>query len=163
MKAIIHKKYILEKFPGKGGWTFARIPEIKQDKSNPFGWVKVKGFIDDYEIRQYKLMPMGDGLLFLPIKAAIRKIIRKEAGDEITVTLYPDNDSLHIPDEFMDCLKDEPSAYQKFIQFTEGQQKEYIDWIYAAKKESTRIERMATAIANISKGLTLTKTKTEPS
>jgi len=163
MKAMLNKKILLEKFPGKGGWTFARIPEIKQDKSNPFGWVKVKGTIDGYEINQYKLMPMGNGQLFLPVKASIRKIIQKEAGDYIMVTLHPDNDPVITPDELLDCLTDEPKAYQQFLRFSEGQQKEYIDWIYTEKKESTRIERMAKTIANISNGLTLTKTKTEPS
>lgn len=108
-------------------------------------------------------MPMGNGQLFLPVKASIRKIIRKEAGDYIMITLHPDNDPVIIPDELLDCLTDEPKAYQQFLRFSEGQQKEYIDWIYAAKKESTRIERMAKTIANISNGLTLTKTKTEPS
>ncbi len=152
MKAIINKKYLLEKFSGKGGWTFARVPEIKQDKSNPFGWVKVKGLIDGHVINQYKLMPVGNGQLLLPVKASIRKIIGKQAGDYISVTLYPDNDPISIPNELLDCLKDEPVAYQKFIHLSDGKQKEYIDWIYAARKESTRIERMATAIANISMG-----------
>ena len=134
MKKLVTKKYLLEKFPGKGGWTFARIPEIVQNKNNPFGWVKVKGMIDDYEISQYKLMPMGNGSLFLPVNARIRKIIGKEAGDHIMVTLYADNDPVSIPQELLACLKDEPVAYHNFFRFTEGQQKEYIDWIYATKK-----------------------------
>jgi hypothetical protein len=28
-KPLTDKEYLLEKFPGKGGWTFARIPEGK--------------------------------------------------------------------------------------------------------------------------------------
>ena len=49
MKPLINKKYILERFDGKGGWTFARIPEIPQDKHAHFGWVKVRGTIDGKE------------------------------------------------------------------------------------------------------------------
>ncbi len=45
MKPLVDKKYVLEKISGKGGWTFARIPEILQDKKSPFGWVKVRGTI----------------------------------------------------------------------------------------------------------------------
>ena len=45
-KPLVNKEYILEKFPGKGGWTFASIPEVLQNKNTPFGWVKVKGTID---------------------------------------------------------------------------------------------------------------------
>ncbi|AXY75252.1 hypothetical protein D3H65_15225 [Paraflavitalea soli] len=37
----------------------------------------------------------------------------------------------------------------------EGKQKQYIDWIYSAKKEETRIERLAETINRLSRGLTL--------
>jgi hypothetical protein len=36
-KPLIDKKYLLEKFQGKGGWTYASIPDISQDKHSPFG------------------------------------------------------------------------------------------------------------------------------
>ncbi|HNV29466.1 MAG TPA: DUF1905 domain-containing protein, partial [Cyclobacteriaceae bacterium] len=98
-RPLVNKKYRLEKFPGKGGWTFARIPEILQDKKAHFGWVKVRGTIDGYEIRKYHLMPMGDGSLFLPVKAEIRKKIKKNAGDQVHVILSPDNEPLEVPDE----------------------------------------------------------------
>ena len=45
-KPLVDKQYKLEKFQGKGGWTYARIPEIIQDKKAHFGWVKVRGSID---------------------------------------------------------------------------------------------------------------------
>lgn len=56
-QAIVDGVYLLEKYPGKGGWTYAAIPEVRQDKRNPFGWVKVRGRIDEYELKQYKLLP----------------------------------------------------------------------------------------------------------
>lgn len=84
-KPIVKAQYLLKKFPGKGGWTYIEIPEVKQNRSNPFGWVKVKGLIDNYELKQYKLMPTGNGKLFLPVKATIRKkiciVITKELVD----------------------------------------------------------------------------------
>jgi len=40
---LVNKKYLLKKFAGKGGWTFAEIPEILQNKNNPFGWVNYDG------------------------------------------------------------------------------------------------------------------------
>ena len=81
---LIDEKYLLEKFPGKGGWTYAKIPEILQDKSSPFGWVRVRGSIDGYEIKSYHLMPMGNGNLFLPVKAEIRKKIEKKKVTSFT-------------------------------------------------------------------------------
>jgi len=60
---------LLEKFPGKGSWTFAAIPEIMPDKNAPFSWVKVKGSIDGVEIDRYHLIPSGKGTLFLSFKS----------------------------------------------------------------------------------------------
>jgi Bacteriocin-protection, YdeI or OmpD-Associated/Domain of unknown function (DUF1905) len=157
-KPLINKKYKLEKYPGKGGWTYTVISEISPDKRERFGWVKVKGFIDDYEIKGYRLMPMANGKLFFPIKADIRKKIKKQDGDWVKLTLFVDSDPLHIPDEFLQCLRDEPAAYKTFNSFNESSKKYYIDWIYSSKKEETRIERMAKAIDLLAKGLKFTDT-----
>lgn len=152
-KPLIDKKYLLEKFPGKGGWTYAVIPEVLQDKHSHFGWVKVKGFIDDFELKSYRLMPMGNGMLFLPVRAEIRKKIGKKEGDWVHIKLFADNDALEIPKELMLCLEDEPQALKNFLTYTESEQKAYIDWILGAKKEETRIERMAETVNKVLKGL----------
>lgn len=151
MKPLVDQKYLLEKYPGKGGWTYAMIPEIPQNKKVPFGWVKVKGTIDGVEIKKFSLMPMGNGHLFLPVKAEIRKKIKKEAGDWVHVILFPDNEPLEIPDEMMTCLEDEPKALQFFTSLIESEKKFYLQWIYSAKKEETKINRMAKAINKLSK------------
>lgn len=153
MKPLINKRYRLEKFPGKGGWTFACIHEIEQDKKAPFGWVKVRGTIDGYEIRKYHLMPMGNGRLFLPVKAEIRKKIKKYEGDLVHVILYADHEPLEVPEEMLLCLRDEPAALKFFISLTESEQKFYMDWIYSAKKEQTKIARLAESINKLLKGL----------
>ncbi len=144
---------MLERFPGKGGWTYAQIPEIRKNKENPFGWVKVKGFIDNFEISKYHLMPMGYGRLFLPVKATIRKKIGKDVGDKVHVVLYPDNDPLYIPEEFMLCLSDEPAALKFFNSISESERKFYIDWVTSAKKEETRVKRLAEAVNRLARGL----------
>lgn len=146
VKPLVNKKYKLQKFPGKGGWTYAIIPEIPQDKKAPFGWVKVKGSIDDYTFNDYRLMPMGNGHLFLPVKAAVRKKIGKQAGDFIQIVLFLDESELQIPQELIICLADEPLAHAKFIKLKETVQREYIQWIAASKKEETRVERIASVI-----------------
>ena len=147
IKPLINKEYQLKKFPGKGGWTYAEIPEVAQDKNSPFGWVKVRGSIDGYELKFYKLMPMGNGKLFLPVKAAIRKIIGKQAGDFVSIKLYKDETPITIPDEIFECFNNEsPIAYENFLNFSEGEQKAYLDWIYSAKKEETKAERIVRMI-----------------
>lgn len=97
MKPLVNKKYLLEKFPGKGGWTYAHLPDISPGKRTHFGWVKVRGTIDGYEINKYNLMPIAGGKLFLPVKAEIRKHIHKQAGDNVHVILYHDNEPLNVP------------------------------------------------------------------
>ncbi|AKD02793.1 YdeI/OmpD-associated family protein [Pontibacter korlensis] len=143
---LTDKLYLLEKFPGKGGWTYAAIPEIPPDKHAYFGWVRVRGSIDGYELKGYHLMPMGNGKLFLPVKAEIRKKIKKQAGDWVQVILYADNTPQEVPEELLLCLKDEPSAFDTFMSYTEGEQKAFVDWIYSAKTDDTKVERIVQAI-----------------
>lgn len=150
-KLLVNKKYLLQKYPGKGGWTYAAIPEVRQDTSSPFGWVKVKGFIDDFEIKNYKLMPMGNGQLFLPVKAEIRKKTGKKEGDWINVLLYTDNSPTEIPREFLACLEEDPTAYKIFLTYTDGQKKEFIDWIFSAKTDDTKVERIAKTLNKLLK------------
>ncbi len=98
-------------------------------------------------------MPMGDGTLMLPVKADIRKKIRKEAGDRVHIILYPETGVLEIPGEMQLCLKDEPVAHSFFYKLSEGEQKFYVQWIYGAKKDDTRANRLAMAIDKLAKGL----------
>ena len=92
-KPLVNKQYLLEKFPGHGGWIYAEIPEILPEKKAPFSWVKVKGSIDGFEISQYHLMPTGKGTLMLAVKSEIRKKIKKQAGDLVHIILYPEVDT----------------------------------------------------------------------
>ena len=153
MKPLVDKKYRLERFDGKGGWTYARIPEVLKGKGAHFGFVKIKGSIDGYEIKKYHLMPMKEGGLFLPVKADIRKKIGKEAGDMVHIIIYPDTDELEVPGEFQLCLEDEPKALKFFNSLSESERRYYINWIYSAKKQETKIDRMARAIIRLSQRL----------
>lgn len=153
---LVDRQFRLQKFAGKGGWTYTMIPEVLQNPSNPFGWVKVRGFIDDYELKQYKLMPAGEGRLFLPVKAAIRKAIGKQAGDDVHVILFADDSTYQVPAEIVACFEGESKrTYETFLNFTEGEQKAYVDWIYAAKTEATQVERILKMMKRLSKKLRL--------
>src|SRR6218665_4045920 len=88
---LINDEYLLKKFGGKGGWTYVEIPEIPHDKRLPFGWVRVRGTIDSFEIKAYNLMPMRNGKLFMAVKLEIRKQIKKQAGDKVHIILYADD------------------------------------------------------------------------
>jgi len=149
---LVNGKYLLERFQGKGGWTYVVIPEVLQNKKAPFGWVTVKGTIDQYELKNYRLMPMGNGRLFLPVKAEIRKKIGKQEGDYVHLTLYADHLQREIPEELLLCLMDDPVAHQTFLSYPDGEQRAFIDWIYSAKKEDTKVDRIARTLDKLSKG-----------
>ena len=151
-RPFIDEDLLLQKFPGKGGWTYARIPHVPQGKKTHFGWLPVRGFIDDYEIKNYNLAPLGKGTLFLPVKAAIRKKIGKQAGDTIRVRLYADDLPAFVPEELELCLQDEPAAYENFTRLAEDEKKKCMAWIDAAGSEGKRISRIAQLINDLAKG-----------
>lgn len=146
---LVDKEYLLEKFPGKGGWTFARIPEIQPNERTPFGWVRISGTIDDFEIRSYNLQSMGNGKLFLPIKAEIRKKIKKKEGDYVRIILFEDNLPTEITDELKQCFMDEPKALETFLSYTNTEQKTIIEWIYSARTDKIKITRIVETINKI--------------
>ncbi len=153
VKPLVDKEYLLEKFPGKGGWTYTIIPEVSPDPKTPFGWVRVKGSIDGYEISDYHLMPYltGSGQLFLPIKSEIRKNIKKEAGDYVHIILYPDNAPLEVPEELLLCLQDDAEALRFFNSLNKSEQHQYVKWIYSAKTDQTKVDRIAKTLVRLSK------------
>ena len=148
---LVNQSYLLDRFPGKGGWIYAAIPEIMQNRHSLFSWVKVKGTIDGYEINKFHLMPLPDGTLYFPVKAEICKKIGKKEGDWVHITLFADISPAEIPEEFLLCLKDNPTALQTFQLLTESLQQGLIDWIYCAKNDASMYERIDKTVLKLTK------------
>lgn len=151
-KPIINDEFLLQRMPGKGGWTFAVIPDIPADKKFSSLWLKVKGSIENHEFENLSLAKIKNGGYFFPVRAAIRKTIQKQAGDYVRIKLYPDFSVFQIPEEIIDCLKLEPNAYPKFMELKESRQKEFVNWILSAKREETKAQRINTTITKVLKG-----------
>lgn len=137
---------------GKGGWSYLVLEGIPASKKRKGGMIRVSGTIDTFEVVKYNLMPMKSGHMFFPVKAEIRKAINKKEGDHVHVIFYEDNIPLSVPQEFLDCLHEDVVATRTFKNLSDSEQRLYVDWIYGAKKEETKITRMAAAINKLAKG-----------
>ncbi|NMH26642.1 YdeI/OmpD-associated family protein [Flavobacterium silvaticum] len=141
-KPIIDGSFILKKGKEKGAWTFIETSALENVPKKKNSTVAVRGFIDNYEIKDFNIWAMKKGT-FMAVKADIRKAIKKEEGDTVKLILFLDEAPMVLPDDFVVCLKDEPKLHQKFLKFPKTRQKEISDWIFSASTEDAKISRIA--------------------
>lgn len=87
MNYAINSTSTIKKMPGKGGWHYCSIPPFDFIQKNPFGWIIVNGYIENVELNEIKIMPMGDGTLFLPLNQKLRTKLNKTLGDKVNIKL----------------------------------------------------------------------------
>ena len=132
----------------KTGWSYIRIPaalalQLKPDNKKSF---RVKGRLDDHPIGGVALLPMGEGDFIMALKADIRKKLRKQKGDKLTVELEIDTKKIEPPKDLLDCLADEPGALEYFKGLPKSHQNYFGNWIKSAKTPGTRVSRIARVV-----------------
>ncbi|MDE3213285.1 MAG: DUF1905 domain-containing protein, partial [Bacteroidota bacterium] len=142
---------LIKRFGAQGektGWTYIEIPEKVTSQLKP-GFKKafrVKGSLDAQSVKQVSLIPMGEGNYILPLNASMRKQLGKMKGDILEVQLEEDTRPLKINTYFLECLKDEPSAWEFFHTLPQGHRNYFSKWIESAKTDPTRDKRIAQAV-----------------
>lgn len=146
----IHK---FDKQGEKTGWTYIEITAAQAKKLKPGTKVsfRVKGLLDSYKIKQVALMPMGDGNFIMPLNAAMRKGTGKKLGDKLKVSLEADNSEFEFSADFIECLRDDPDAYDFFQSLTGSHQKYFSKWIDSAKTSATKTKRIVMAVTALAK------------
>ena len=133
----------------KTGWTYIEIPadiaqQIKHGNKKSF---RVKGMLDGLEISGRALLPMGEGGFILPLKAEIRRGIRKGAGAMLQVKMEEDKDfKIEMPDDLQECFDFEPEALDHFNSMPKSHRNYFIKWINDAKTAETRNKRIVNAV-----------------
>ena len=146
---VVERKALLEKFPGKGGWTYILLPEITPEHKDYQGQVKVSGSIDQFTFQDVSLFPYGKGRYFMTVNAAVRKAIGKEAGQTVALRISLQVGAVITQQDFLEVLADEPDAFAYYQRLPPGEQRAYLEYINAVKNLEAKIERMAEAVNTI--------------
>ena len=138
----------------KTGWTYFEVPPAIAQKLKPGNRkeFKVKGKLDNYPITRISLLPMGAGNFILVLNAALRKGIGKTQGAIVKVSLQEDKSPFKFNEDFLSCLRDEPTANDFFKTLPGSHQRYFSKWIDEAKTDPTRIKRIAMAVNALSRG-----------
>ena len=148
---LVQGRFPVQRFPGKGGWTYVLLPPLALRQNLPFGWVVVDGVIDEVPLRQVKLMGMGGGRHFLALNAALRKRLKKGDGDEVLLRLEESVTTAEVPDELLACFAEAPKkAYTNWLALPATTRKQHLDRIYATADLDRRAERIVVLLASLS-------------
>jgi hypothetical protein len=145
---MINLKAEIEKFESNGektGWSYVFIPHAIAEQIRPGERrsIRVKGKIDNVEIKGVGLMPMGHGDFIMALNKTLRKQLRKEAGAKVDLNLEFDADfEIEMPDDLEICLSDEQELLEHFLSMPKSHQNYFINWLNTAKTEPTRTKRL---------------------
>ena len=132
----------IQRFEGKGAWTYVKVPWSPKKTTGPFGWITVSVQLDAVFLEKVKLLPFGDGTLFLPLSKALRRQLKKEAGDELQFRLKPFEIRTEKREELLACFQDEPMCWHYFQRADAEQQEHILSDILSQRDERSMDKRL---------------------
>jgi hypothetical protein len=136
-----------------GSWTYFIVPFSAEDSFGSRSQIKVKGTVNGIPFRS-SLMPNGNGNHYMVVNKTIRDLAGAQAGDTVEVIMEADLEirTLMVPDDLLFKLEEVDKANEAFQKLSYSHQKEYVEWIEAAKKTETRAGRIEKAIGMLLEG-----------
>jgi hypothetical protein len=152
MKKYKFRAKIAEASVGTGG-AFVLFPYDVEKEFGTKGRVGVKSTLAGIPYSG-SLIRYGMPQHMLCVLKSIREQTGKGPGDTIDVVVWKDEEvrTVEIPAAFRALLKKE-GLLAGFEKLSYTHRKEYVRWIEEAKKEETRQNRMAKAVAMLRKGV----------
>jgi hypothetical protein len=127
-----------------GAWLCLEVPFDVQTVFGSRGRFPIKGTINGFEFRS-SLFSMGNGRHMMLVNKTMQKAANIHEGD--TVQMEIDRDlqprKMDISDDLLAAIKSDPKIKAIFDKMPYSHQKEYIDYLYDAKKPETRLRRVA--------------------
>lgn len=111
------------------------------------GQVKVKVTYDGVPYRG-SMVKMGGDCHWLLVRKDIRKLIGKNPGDTVHVTVQRDTEEriVEAPDDLQALFEQHPEAKSYYDTLSYTHRKEYAQWINEAKRPETRQNRLQKTI-----------------
>jgi len=138
----------------KGAWVFLRLTPEQSAWLGRRGRVSVAGTLNGFSFRT-SLAPDGNGGHFMTVNKAMQEGARAAAGDLVKVALRSDGAprAVELPDDLQEALEESPEAREFFDGLSFTHRKDYVTWIVSAKREETRIKRVAETLALLEAGV----------
>lgn len=140
----------------KLGYVYIVIPNnianlLNPDHKKAF---RVKGKIDNIEIKQHSCMPIGNGEYALTLSKSLRQKLNKKIDDLIHLHLLRDDDELQADADFIICLEDSPQAKIFYNSLSRAHKHYFLYWIKNTKNLDTKSKRIAQSIQALEQNLT---------
>lgn len=132
--------------PARASWTFLVLPAAASEKLASRGQVAVEGTLEGVAFTAM-LDPDGQGSHWLKVPRALGREANARPGDTVQVSIAPSDKvpEPRLPPKLREAFSNDAAAKAAWASLTARQRHDWILWITSAKREETRLKRIASA------------------